>query len=52
MPRARQMLRKVEHAVSQWRSMGRGLGMSTQWLDRFTDAFEHEERATARTASQ
>ena len=52
MPRARQMLRKVEQAVSQWRSMGRSLGMSAQELDQFADAFEHEERAAARTASQ
>jgi hypothetical protein len=32
--------------------MGRGLGMSTQELDQFTDAFEHEERTAARTVSQ
>src|SRR5579863_1070243 len=51
-PRARQMLRKVEQAVSQWRSMGRSLGMSTQELDQFADAFEHEERVAAQTASQ
>jgi hypothetical protein len=51
-PRARQMLREVEHVVSQWRSMGRSLRMSTQELDQFAEAFEHEERAAARTASQ
>jgi serine/threonine-protein kinase HipA len=44
-PRARQMLAKVERAVSRWRPMGRSLGMSTEELDQFTDAFEHEERA-------
>jgi serine/threonine-protein kinase HipA len=46
------MLREVEQAASQWHSMGRSLGMSTQELDQFADAFEHEERTTARTASQ
>jgi serine/threonine-protein kinase HipA len=51
-PRARQILREVEQAVSQWRYVGRGLGMTTQELDQFADAFEHEERAAARTASQ
>lgn len=50
--RARQMLRKVEQAVSQWPSMGHSLGMSKQELDQFADAFEHEERTAARTASQ
>jgi hypothetical protein len=35
------MLREVELAVSRWRSMGRSLGMSTQELDQFADAFEH-----------
>jgi serine/threonine-protein kinase HipA len=38
----------MEHAVSQWRSVGRSLGMGTQELDQFTDAFEHAERAAAR----
>jgi len=51
-PRARQMLREVEQAVSRWRYAGRGLGMTTQELDQFADAFEHEERAAARTAIQ
>jgi serine/threonine-protein kinase HipA len=51
-PRARQILREVERAVSRWRYAGRGLGMTTQELDQFADAFEHEERAAARTASQ
>jgi serine/threonine-protein kinase HipA len=51
-PHARQILREVEQAVSRWRYVGRGLGMTTQELDQFADAFEHEERAAARTASQ
>jgi serine/threonine-protein kinase HipA len=46
------MLRKVEQAVSQWRSVGHRLGMGTQELNQFADAFEHEERAKARTAIQ
>jgi serine/threonine-protein kinase HipA len=41
----------VEHAVSQWRSVGRELGMGAQELDRFADAFEHDERAAAGNAS-
>jgi serine/threonine-protein kinase HipA len=50
--RARQILREVEQAVSRWRHVGRGLGMTTQELDQFADAFEHEERTAARTAIQ
>jgi serine/threonine-protein kinase HipA len=52
LPRARNVLRQVEHAVSQWRHVGRSLGMSPQELDQLADAFEHEERAAARQASQ
>ena len=51
-PRARDMLRKVEHAVSRWRQVGRSLGMTSRELDQFADAFEHEERAAARNASK
>jgi serine/threonine-protein kinase HipA len=51
-PRARQMLREEEQAVSRWHSMGHSLGMSTQELDQFADAFEHVERTAARTASR
>ena len=49
-PRAGEILREVEHAVAQWRPVGRSLGMSTHELDQFADAFEHEERAAARNA--
>ncbi len=52
LPRARQILREVEQAASRWHYVGRSPGMSTQELDQFADAFEHEERAAARTASQ
>ncbi len=50
--RAREILQRVSHAVSEWRSVGRGLGMSTQELDQFADAFEHEEIAAARHQSE
>lgn len=51
-PRAREILHEVEHAVSRWRSAGRELGMSARELDQFADAFEHGERAAARNASR
>jgi serine/threonine-protein kinase HipA len=51
-PRARDILRQVEHAVSQWRAVGRSLGMTARELDQFVDAFEHDERAAARNASR
>jgi hypothetical protein len=38
--------------VSQWRAVGRGLGMTAHELDQFTDAFEHDEREAARIASR
>ena len=47
-PRAREILRNVEHAVSRWRPVGRSLGMTTQELDDFAEAFEHVERSAAR----
>ena len=46
--RAREILRDVEHAVSRWRPVGRSLGMTTQELDDFAEAFEHGERSAAR----
>jgi hypothetical protein len=48
--RSRQTLGVVELAVSQWRTVGRGLGVSPSELDQFADAFEHDERDAARTA--
>jgi len=51
-PRAREILGAVEQAVSQWRAVGRSLGMSPSELDQFADAFEHAERAAARTAGR
>jgi serine/threonine-protein kinase HipA len=37
-------LRKIDEAVSQWRAVGKRLGMSSRELDLFADAFEHPER--------
>lgn len=50
--RAREILREVERAVSQWRAVGRGLGMNTAELEQFAEAFEHDQRAAARSASR
>jgi serine/threonine-protein kinase HipA len=44
-PCAREILWEVEQAVSRWRPVGRSLGMTTQELNQFAEAFEHEERA-------
>lgn len=49
-PRAREILREVEGAVSSWREHGRTLGMDAAELDQFADAFEHAERGNARRA--
>jgi serine/threonine-protein kinase HipA len=49
--RAREILSLVERAVSQWRAVGRGLGMTASELDQFAEAFEHDQRAAARSAS-
>jgi serine/threonine-protein kinase HipA len=46
--RAREIIAEVDHAVSNWRARGRGIGMSEVELDQFADAFEHEERVAAR----
>ena len=45
--RARSMVAEVEASVATWRDEGRALGMTTDELDRFADAFEHAERAAA-----
>ena len=49
--RAKVILAKVEAAVAQWRTVGRGLGMTTHELASFADAYEHGEREAARQAS-
>jgi serine/threonine-protein kinase HipA len=50
--RACQILSLVETAVSQWRSIGLQIGMTTHELAAFETAFEHEERPIARRISQ
>jgi serine/threonine-protein kinase HipA len=46
---ARTILREVESAVAQWRAVGQDIGMTSQELDQFADAFEHPERESARS---
>jgi serine/threonine-protein kinase HipA len=46
--RAIRVLREVERAVSQWRAVGKKLGMSKGELEMFADAFEHAERDAVR----
>ncbi len=48
--RAKGILKKVDTAVSKWRTEGRLLGMTEAELDQFADAFEHPERLAARRA--
>lgn len=48
--RARAILKEVNKAVSQWRNIGQKLGMITNELESFADAFEHSERAAAAKA--
>lgn len=45
--RARLVLGTVEAAVAKWRDRGAELGMTALELDKFADAFEHEERVAA-----
>lgn len=47
-PRAREILKAVETAVAGWRDEGHALGMTSDEIDQFADAFEHAERAAAR----
>ncbi|MGX5805504.1 type II toxin-antitoxin system HipA family toxin [Bradyrhizobium sp. Arg314] len=50
--RAREILGQVEGAVARWREDGGELGMTSQELESFTDAFEHSERQAAQRALQ
>ncbi len=50
LPKAKQILREVEVAVSRWREVGRGLGMDKRMLKAFEEAFEHPERNAAQRA--
>jgi len=47
-PKAKKILREVETAVSTWRDCGRALGMTAKELDKFANAFEHQERKAAK----
>ena len=46
--RAKEILLKLEHAISQWREAGKALGMTGRELEQFSEAFEHPEREAAR----
>ena len=48
--KAKEILRRIEHALSRWRETGSALGMTDRELDQFADAFEHPERDAARKA--
>jgi serine/threonine-protein kinase HipA len=50
LPKAKQILREVEAAVSRWREAGRSLGMDKRMLEAFVEAFEHPERGAAQRA--
>jgi len=50
--RAKEMLLKMEHAISRWRETGQALGMTERELDQFAEAFEHPEREAARRAAR
>jgi serine/threonine-protein kinase HipA len=48
LPRAIQILKKVEAAVARWREIGASIGMTRKELSPFEPAFEHSERDVAR----
>lgn len=48
--RAKEILGRIEQALSKWREAGAAIGMTNQELDQFADAFEHPEREAARSA--
>jgi serine/threonine-protein kinase HipA len=50
--RAKEMLSRIERALSRWRETGLALGMTNRELDQFADAFEHPERKAVRAATQ
>jgi serine/threonine-protein kinase HipA len=49
-PKAKDILGRIERALSKWRKVGASLGMTNKELDQFTEAFEHPEREAARKA--
>lgn len=46
--RACALLSTVEEAVARWRQIGKNIGMKASELNAFENAFEHEERLSAR----
>jgi serine/threonine-protein kinase HipA len=48
LPKAKSILRSVNQAVGRWRERGREIGMAEFELDQFSDAFHHQQAATAR----
>jgi len=49
--RAKEILSRIERALSRWRKTGLALGLTARELDQFADAFEHRERQAARQAA-
>ncbi len=50
--RAKEILLKMEHAISRWRETGVALGMTQREIDQYAEAFEHPERKAARRAAR
>jgi serine/threonine-protein kinase HipA len=48
LPKAKSILRSVNQAVGRWRERGRELGMTDVELDQFSNAFHHQQAASAR----
>lgn len=48
--RAKEILGRIEHALSKWREVGAAIGMTNRELGQFAEAFEHAEREAARKA--
>ncbi len=46
--RAKEILSEVAFAVGKWRMTGRAIGMTSEELEPFADAFEHSERTAAK----
>ncbi|MGO8766801.1 MAG: type II toxin-antitoxin system HipA family toxin [Limisphaerales bacterium] len=50
--RAKEILLKMDHAISRWHETGRALGITDKELDQLSEAFEHPEREAARQAGK
>ncbi|MPZ39972.1 MAG: type II toxin-antitoxin system HipA family toxin [Rhizobiales bacterium] len=51
-PQARNIVREVGAAVSQWRKTASDIGLSKNEIERMSSAFEHEDLAKATTAAE